>query len=134
MLRKLSEEIRECYAHAEECARKAKEVTVEELRNDFLRRQQSWLALARSYEFAERLLDFTKENSRRRAEFYGDNTISVARFFDEKQKFVEPIRCERCGGTAHLIRRTPDRAKEGYEIHVFECVDCESVIKISVIA
>jgi uncharacterized protein with PIN domain len=133
MLRKLSKEVGDCYAHAEECARKAKEAIFEELRNDYLRLQQSWLTLARSYEFAERLLDFSKENNKRRTEFHRNKAMSVARFFDEKQKFVEPIRCEHCGGTAHLVRRTPDRVKEGYEIRIFECLDCESVIKTNVV-
>ena len=32
---------------------------------------QIWLTLAHSYEFAEGLLNFSKENKRRRAEFYG---------------------------------------------------------------
>lgn len=125
MLRKLSKEVRDCYARAEECARKAKQVVNEELQKDYLRTQQSWLTVARSYEFVERLLNFSKENNRRRAEFYGDNTLGASRFFDEKQTFAEPIRCDRCGGTAHLVRRMPDRTKEGYEVHIFACRDCE---------
>jgi hypothetical protein len=71
MLRKLSEEVRACHAHADECARKAEDAFTEDMRQDFLRLRQSWLKLASSYEFAERLLDFSKDNNRRRAEFYG---------------------------------------------------------------
>jgi hypothetical protein len=70
MLRKLSEEVRSCLAHAEECERKAEVATSEKSRNDYLRLRQHWLTLANSHEFAERLLDFSKENNRRRAELY----------------------------------------------------------------
>jgi hypothetical protein len=66
MLRKLSDEVRECYAHADECAHKAQDAFTAEMREDFLRLQKSWLALARSYEFAEQLLDFSRENTRSR--------------------------------------------------------------------
>jgi hypothetical protein len=61
MLRRLSKEASDCYAHAENCARKAAEATTEERRGDFLRLQQGWLNLALSYDFAERLRDFSKE-------------------------------------------------------------------------
>jgi hypothetical protein len=69
MLRKLSNEIAECYAHAETCARKAAEATTDHERDGYLGLQQHWLTLARSREFTERLGDFTKENKRRLAEF-----------------------------------------------------------------
>jgi hypothetical protein len=69
MLQKLSNEIADCYAHADSCARKAAEATTDHERDGYLGLQQNWLTLARSREFTERLGDFTKENSRRRAEF-----------------------------------------------------------------
>jgi hypothetical protein len=69
MLRKLSDEIADCYAHAETCGRKAAEATTDHERDGYLSLQQHWLTLARSREFTERLVDFTKENTRRRAEF-----------------------------------------------------------------
>jgi hypothetical protein len=46
----MSNEIRKCYAHAENCACKAKEATTEEARADFLQLERIWLKLARSYE------------------------------------------------------------------------------------
>ena len=64
MLKNLSEEIRECYRHAEDCARKAAEQTDPGLRDDFLRLEKRWLDLARSMEFAERLNSFTKNSSK----------------------------------------------------------------------
>jgi hypothetical protein len=72
MLRRLNKEVSECYARAESCAREAAEATTEGRREDLLRLQESWLTLALSYEFANRLEDFSKENSRRRAELYGN--------------------------------------------------------------
>ena len=61
MLANLSEEIRNCLERAEECARKAAVQTDPGLRDDFLRLQKRWLALAQSMEFAERLGSFTKK-------------------------------------------------------------------------
>jgi hypothetical protein len=69
MLRKLSNEIADCYAHAETCARKAAEATTDHERDGYLGLQQHWLTLAHSCEFTERLGDFTKENTWRRVEF-----------------------------------------------------------------
>jgi hypothetical protein len=46
MLQGLSKEIRDCYARAEACARKAEQSFSEEMRADFLRLEQSWLTLA----------------------------------------------------------------------------------------
>jgi hypothetical protein len=71
MLLKLSDQVRECYARAEECGRKAEDAFTEALRQDMLRLQASWLNLARSYEFAERLLDFSNEKKHRREKSYG---------------------------------------------------------------
>ena len=52
----LDKEIQECLDHAALCARKAENVTSAEAREDFLKLQQSWLQLARSYEFTQRLM------------------------------------------------------------------------------
>jgi hypothetical protein len=71
MLRNLSNEVRYCYAHANACASKAAMARDEERRKSYLRLQERWLILAQSYAFEERLLDFSKENQRKRAEFYG---------------------------------------------------------------
>jgi hypothetical protein len=46
MLQKLSDEVRECHAHAKDCARKAAAAQPEPaLRQSFLDAQQSWLRL-----------------------------------------------------------------------------------------
>jgi hypothetical protein len=71
MLKSLSKEVRGCYAHAEACARKAENAFNEEMRADFLSLEQSWLTLARSYEFAAQLLDYTNEARRVRDKWRG---------------------------------------------------------------
>ena len=45
----------ECRRYAEHCADRARLQSDPQLRQDFLEMQRRWLALARSYEFAERL-------------------------------------------------------------------------------
>jgi len=60
MLQNLSEQIRECLRRAEECKRLAKAALTPSAIKDYLDMEQRWLNLARSYEFSERLSDFTK--------------------------------------------------------------------------
>jgi hypothetical protein len=71
MLARLSQEIIDCHTRAEEYQRKADTAASDQSRRDFLALQQSWLSLAGSYELAERLLDFSKENQKRREDFFG---------------------------------------------------------------
>jgi hypothetical protein len=65
MLRNLSEEIRECYRHAEDCARQAAAQTCPNLKRNFLDMERRWMSLARSYEFTEQLTDFSSEAKRK---------------------------------------------------------------------
>ena len=60
MLNKLSEQIRGCLEHAEDCARKAAAQTDPQLKQDFLDVERRWLLLARSYGFTEQLTDFLR--------------------------------------------------------------------------
>ena len=50
-----SNEARECRLYAEHCADRARLQSDPQLRKDYLEMQRRWLALARSYEFAEHL-------------------------------------------------------------------------------
>jgi hypothetical protein len=65
MLNSLSEQIRDCYSHAEECGRKAAAQTDPQLKHDVLEMERRWLTLARSYELSQRLEDFSDEAGRR---------------------------------------------------------------------
>lgn len=58
MLENLSERIRECYRHAEDCQQRAKIQTDPSSHRDFLETAERWLKLAQSYEFMERLTRF----------------------------------------------------------------------------
>ena len=60
LLQNLSEEIRECLRHAEECRRLSKTALNPNTIQDYLDMEQRWLSLARSYEFTERLSTFVR--------------------------------------------------------------------------
>jgi hypothetical protein len=59
MLNNVSEQIRECLRHAEDCARKAAAQTDPTLKADFLVMERRWLSLAHSYEFTGQLTYFS---------------------------------------------------------------------------
>jgi hypothetical protein len=67
MLQNLSEEIRECLSRAEECKRLSKTALTPAAIKDYVDMEQRWLALARSYEFAERLSRFVEPFRRKKA-------------------------------------------------------------------
>jgi len=65
MLQNFSEEIRECLRRAEECRRLSKTALSASAIQDYLEMEQRWLALARSYEFTERLTTFVAPFTRK---------------------------------------------------------------------
>jgi hypothetical protein len=66
MLKKVADEIADCYRHAANCREKADKTSDPEMQRDLLALERSWLFLASSYELSERLSDFTKEADRRK--------------------------------------------------------------------
>ena len=58
MLENLTDEVRVCLRHAEECARKAEEAGSPNSRENFLEMQRRWLRLAHRYQFAKQLKGF----------------------------------------------------------------------------
>jgi hypothetical protein len=64
LLHNLSEEVSQCYEHAEQCASRARATQHEELRADYLRLAQGWLKLAKSYGLRQRLTLFINEAAR----------------------------------------------------------------------
>jgi hypothetical protein len=64
MLNNVSEQIRECLRHAEDCAQKAAAQTDPTLKEDFLDMERRWLSLARSHELTGQLTDFSAETKR----------------------------------------------------------------------
>ena len=87
MLNKLSEQIRECLEHAEDCARKAAaQPDGSTLKQDFLYLEKNWRSLARSFQLGEQLTDFTNETKRQasapitpflRGQAFGPETIEA---------------------------------------------------------
>ena len=66
MLNNLSEQVRDCLEHAEECARKAAaHPDGSPIRRDFLFLERNWRSLARSYQTGERLMAFLDDTERK---------------------------------------------------------------------
>jgi ribosomal protein L33 len=45
-------------------------------------------------------------------------------FFADGTKFFEPLKCDKCGDHAYVIRRTPHPDIPRAEIQTFECPKC----------
>jgi hypothetical protein len=58
----LSERIRECYRHAENCERQAAAQTDPALQKSFLDTAAIWVKIAQTYEFEEQLMRFTSKS------------------------------------------------------------------------
>jgi len=124
MLKNLGLEQRNCLAKAEEYARKVAGATTEQERLQYRRLEQSYLTLAQSYEFSERLLDFTKENSRKLKSWFKEDESHGGPFFARNQHFIAPTRCERCGEQADVMHRTSNPSRPRFEVRIFECKGC----------
>jgi hypothetical protein len=61
----LSEQIRECLQHAEDCTRQAARQNCPKLKVDFLDMERRWLFLARSYDLTERVSAFSAKSNHR---------------------------------------------------------------------
>jgi hypothetical protein len=66
VLRKLSREIAECYRLANKCRDSARLSHDAKSKEIYSLMERHWIFLARSYEFTERLEDFTAESRRKR--------------------------------------------------------------------
>ena len=66
MLNNLSEQIKECLVHAEDCAREAAALpNGSSVKQDYLNLEKRWFGLARSFELGEQPTYFTNEAKRR---------------------------------------------------------------------
>ncbi len=68
MLQNLSQQVRECLRHAEDCAHRTKVEPHPNLQRDYLMMERRWLSLARSYQFTEQLDVFSKHNKKQSRE------------------------------------------------------------------
>lgn len=103
MLQNLSEEIQLCYRQAEECARQAEIVQDEVLRADYRRREQSWLRLARSRDFGERLNPFVNENQKRKSDLDRSIQRTIADGAVAEMARVEPPEAVKSGSNPRYL-------------------------------
>jgi hypothetical protein len=82
--------IRDCHRRAAECRAWATTARHAGSREHYLRMEERWLKLARSYEFTGQLSDFTSEVKRR---------VS-----GPAHTPLPSVECPRCGGTMRLAR------------------------------
>jgi len=61
----LTKEIEDCQAHAAHCAGRARIAACPDIREDFLRLEQNWLQLARSYQIAQQIVTVGRNGSER---------------------------------------------------------------------
>jgi PAS domain S-box-containing protein len=90
MLRKLGEQVQACFDHALNARRKADRTADPALKADFLEMEKRWLTLAQSYEFTERVTDFTAQNADWRRRFDEWRRIGVRQDDDPRlQKIIQ---------------------------------------------
>jgi hypothetical protein len=111
LLENLSEEVRQCYEHAEECAGQARATQDEKLRADYLRLAQGWLKLARSYELWQQLRLFTNEAARRKNDLNQNIRLLAA---DNKKLVWQPI------SIAPFDRDLELAVRDGGDLHVLD--------------
>src|SRR5262249_20797961 len=120
MQNNLSEQIRNCFRHAEDCARKAAEQTDPNLKQDFLELEESWLFLARSFEYNERLSDFSDEIAgcerdldRQSASKFDPDIASRERARSHGAVASERFRCSSNAEEQGAKRRQDERRRSG---------------------
>lgn len=106
MPQNVSDIIQDCHRRAAECRTWATRERNAGSREHYLRMEERWLKLARSYEFTGQLSDFTSEVKRRASEPVPAPLPSVE--------------CPRCGATMRLARVEPGRRLHA-EIVTLEC-------------
>jgi hypothetical protein len=74
MLRKVSDQVRDCLARAKESGHKAEHAANNELRDDYIQLQRQWLNLAHSHRIAEGMLSAFYEHDSKRREFLKDES------------------------------------------------------------
>jgi hypothetical protein len=74
MLRKVSDQVRDCLARAKECGHKAEHAANNELRDDYIQLQRQWLNLAHSHQIVEGMLSAFYDHDRNRREFLKDES------------------------------------------------------------
>ena len=121
MLYSLSKQISHCYFRAAECRERAARCVSPTDRQFYTEREQSWLTLARSYEFQERLNQMVKEL--RRNEWRDDLP-------PEQSLWTAAPQCPTCGVQMLFQARRPVKrmfvqANLSFERALFVCTNCQ---------
>src|SRR5262249_19163242 len=91
MLQKLRGEIREGLRHAEQCRRRARTALNASVLQDYLEMEERWLALARSYGFAEQLSTFVEPFQREAREDKETPSPGTARPIAVPDDYARPV-------------------------------------------
>jgi hypothetical protein len=115
VLRKLPEEVAECYRRAREAREQADCAadSAEEL--DYLAMERRWMMLAQSYELVERLADFSNEAKNRAAPLF-------SRQSDPAEILVS---CPACGRQMRRTSALKPQAGPSADLTRFECETCD---------
>jgi hypothetical protein len=125
MLEKVSDEVAECYRRAGECRERARQAHTDNLRQTYADLEQRWLLLAQSYDFSERLGDFTADLTSRVTPLHPPAPPHPA---------IPRVMCPECGAVMRLKQAETDRNLGlCFEATTFECVECRYVLKQSVV-
>ena len=121
MLNNLSEQIRECLQHAEECARAAAELpNSSPSRQDFLQLEKRWLELAGSIEFGEQLDGFTKNSAK----------PNQAQPLRSAAMLPFSYRCPDCGWDIEtLLSEVTSNERDAYQSAV--CPNCQQLHSVN---
>lgn len=104
MLKPSSPEARLCYEHAFEARRRALQASTTRERDDFLAIERSWLKLAQSYEFTERLDRFLGKDFPKHPEC---PSCAVPMWLVEMNSSPEGVECRyQCKACDHTILLT----------------------------
>jgi hypothetical protein len=97
----LTKEIEDCQAHAAHCARQAKTAACPNIREDFLRLEQNWLQLARSYQNARQIMTAGTIGSARLSRPNEAPARATARLDGSAGMLLE-LALDAVGGRAHV--------------------------------
>jgi PAS domain S-box-containing protein len=106
LLQSLSDRVRLCYERAAEAKQRAEETTDLTSKTDFLKIEQRWLLLARSYQFGESVDDFTRWASSRRLSLAPDAGNGAEDFSTIDPADDKPIRGHETD-VAAILANTP---------------------------
>ena len=122
VLNNLSEQIRECLQHAEECAREAAELpNSSPFRQDFLQLEKRWLELAGSIEFGEELDGFIKNGAKSNPK---PNPLKSATMLPFS------YRCPDCGWDIEtLVQEVTSNEHDAYQSAV--CPNCQQLHSVN---